>query len=107
MSGNTTLTSHLYNGASGQPKEFCDFICRYERFHERLILTFGRTPVFRHSSLRVSLSKSLVRAVDVIIKTISPKIEALRPSQTKQRGSPMRITRHLSNSLASLRCSSG
>jgi hypothetical protein len=29
------------------PKEFCDFICRYERFHEGLILTCGRTLVFR------------------------------------------------------------
>jgi hypothetical protein len=47
MGGKTSLASHLGDGTWTEIEKFCDFGSRYERFHERLILTCGRSLYFR------------------------------------------------------------
>lgn len=103
MSGNTTFTSHLYDSASGHPKEFCDFICRYERFHECVILTCGRTLVFRRQT---DIGKSLAPCGIWSLSTdgCRPLVRATRDSARQwQRVKPDRET----NPLADMDCEKG
>ena len=54
MGGNTTLASHLGDGARAEAEIFCDFGSGYERFHERLVLTCRWSLHFRKRPSHVS-----------------------------------------------------